>query len=130
MIKFEVEKKLPILQPSEKQIRDTIARLRSFGPSSFAVLSDDKGNYVQVAGGGITCMLERREATGCRYRGYKDSPNLNYPDGTRLAFGAGEVVMQSDEWFLQTEVAEVFCAFLSGQMFPDFANWREYLRGN
>ena len=127
MIKFEVENKPPIVEPSEKQVRQTIARLRSFGPSSFAVLGDDEGNYVQVAGGGITCMLERRDSTGGHYRGYKESTNLNYPDGTRLVFGAGDVIMQSDEWFLETEVAEVFCAFLSGQTLPDFAKWREYL---
>ena len=50
--------------------------------------------------------------------------NPNYPDGTLLVFGAGEIAMQSDEWFHQEEVADLFAAFLSGY---DYAaiNWRE-----
>jgi hypothetical protein len=124
-LRFEVEKKLAVLHPSEKQVINSIARLRSFGPSSFASLSDDVGNYVQVAGGGITCMLERRDvATGNHYRGFKETTNPNYPDGTRLVFGAGEIMMQSDEWFLQGEIAEVFAAFLNKQSFPSFVKWR------
>lgn len=124
-MKFEMEKKPPKLNPTEKQMRASIARLRSFGPSSFASLSDEAGNYVQVAGGGIACLLERHEAsTGRRFRGFKDHVNPNYPNGTLLVFGAGEIALQSDEWFHQNEAADVFAAFLRGY---DYAaiNWRE-----
>ena len=125
-MKFEMEKKLPKSNPTEKQVRASIARLRSFGPSSFASLSDEAGNYVQVAGGGITCLLERREAsTGRRFRGFKDGRNPNYPDGTLLVFGAGEIALQSDEWFQQNEAADVFAAFLSGRDVYAAIKWRE-----
>ncbi|WP_229207170.1 hypothetical protein [Duganella sp. Root336D2] len=125
-MKLEVEMKSPILAPNETQVRNAIARLKSFGPNSFASLSDVHGNYLQVAGGGITCMLERRDAaTGRHFRGFKLEKNSNYPDGTRLVFGAGEIALQSDEWFNHTEIAEVFTAFLGGNELPPFINWRD-----
>lgn len=125
-MKLEVEKKSPILAVNEAQVRNAIARLRSFGPNSFASLSDDHGNYLQVAGGGITCMLERRDAvSGRHFRGFRLEKNSSYPDGTRLVFGAGEIALQSDEWFNHTEVAEVFTAFLCGSELPAFINWRD-----
>lgn len=56
---FEVEKKAPKQNPTTAQLSTSIMKLRSYGRSSFASLTDEHGNYLQVAGGGITCLLER-----------------------------------------------------------------------
>jgi hypothetical protein len=60
LMRFEVESRPTIEDASEQDVRSAISALRSFGPSSFASLTDENGNYLQVGGGGVTCLLERR----------------------------------------------------------------------
>src|SRR5438552_2235378 len=99
-MRLEVERKSPIEGPSDAQVRSEILGLRSYGPSSFASLTDEKGDYLQVAGGGVTCLLERRDAaTGRHYRAFHDNPSAVFADGTALVFGGGEVKLAADEWF-------------------------------
>ncbi|CAD7375024.1 MULTISPECIES: hypothetical protein [Xanthomonas] len=123
---FEIENCPRIENPDEFKIRSSIKLLKSYGPRSFAILENESGDYLQVAGGGVTCMLEKRDGmAGKQYRGYKHEKSRVFPDGTVLAFGGGELVMQSDEWFSSEEIAEVFCCFLKGEAFPDYVMWRE-----
>ncbi|APG03066.1 hypothetical protein BJI69_03525 [Luteibacter rhizovicinus DSM 16549] len=71
-MRLEIEQKPPLDDVDEKQLRAIIASLRSYGPSSYASLTDGQGNYLQVAGGGVTCMLEKRDVvSGRHFRGYK-----------------------------------------------------------
>ncbi|WP_139369554.1 hypothetical protein [Xanthomonas axonopodis] len=123
---LEIENYPKIENPDESKIRSSIKSLKSYGSSSFAVLENESGDYLQVAGGGVTCMLEKREgSTGKQYRAYKHEKSKVFPDGTVLAFGGGELVMQSDEWFSSEEIAEVFCCFLKSEAAPDYVMWRE-----
>jgi len=125
-MRLEVEKNPPVENVSDAQVRTAIMALRSYGPSSFASLTDAQGSYLQVAGGGITCMLEHRDAaTGRHYRGYHDTPSKVYPDGTILVFGGGEMKLMADEWFTASMVADVFLAFLNGHEFPASVRWRD-----
>lgn len=125
-MRLEVEKKPPIENVTDAQVRSAILALRSYGPSSFASLSDAQGNFLQVGGGGITCMLERRDiAKGRHYRGYHDNPRKVCPDGTILAFGGGELKLLSDEWFTAPMVVDVFLAFLNGNELPVSVRWRD-----
>ncbi|AYM76203.1 hypothetical protein D9M09_10660 [Janthinobacterium agaricidamnosum] len=125
-MRLEVEKRPVVEQVSVAQVRSAIAGLRSYGPSSYASLTDDEGNYLQVAGGGITCMLERRDvATGRHYRAYHDVASKVYPDGTILAFGGGEIKLLADEWFTAPVVADVFVAFVNGHELPPSVKWRD-----
>lgn len=125
-MRLEVEKQAPINNVTEKQLLSAIAALRSYGQSSFASLTDEQGNYLQVAGGGVTCMLERRDAvSGRHFRGYKGEKSKVFPDGTALVFGGGEVHLAADEWFSAKEVSEVFSAFLCGTNLPSSVNWRD-----
>lgn len=125
-MRLEVEKRPSIENVTEAKLRSTIMALRSYGPSSFASLTDVQGNYLQVAGGGVTCMLERRDvASGHHFRGYKDEKSKAFPDGTTLAFGGGEIQLSSDEWFNAQEVSEVFSSFLRGREFPASVKWRD-----
>ena len=122
---FECEGKPSIQNPTPAQMRKTLMALRSYGPSSYASLTDDEGNYVQVGGGGVTCLLELYRAdTKERLRGFGDVPNKAFPDGTILVFRAGQIPMKSDEWFMTTQVVDVFCSFLGKTEFPPGVHWR------
>ena len=122
---FEYERQLPIIDVSEKILFRVLKRLKSYGPSSFASLADETGSYLQVAGGGVTCMLERKDMpSGKQYRGYQDKPCNTFPDGTLLVFSGGEIPLKNDEWFNIDQVTIVFGAFLKGASMPSFVKWR------
>lgn len=123
---FEVEKKARMHDPTKAQVSAAITKLRSYGPSSFASLTDEQGNYLQVAGGGLTCLLERRLAANAQhYRAYLATPSGIQPDGTVLAFSGGQVKLQADEWVSAPLVIEVFTAFLQGHELPQAIRWRD-----
>ncbi|BEU75074.1 hypothetical protein MAFF211271_46290 (plasmid) [Ralstonia syzygii subsp. indonesiensis] len=125
LMNFDVEGKATIIDPKVGQIKRAIKALKSYGPSSYASLTDEGGRYVQVAGGGITCMVERFDPQmGERLRAFHDKPNPVYPDGTILSFRAGNIPMKSDEWFKSDQVAEIFVSFLRGSEFPAYVSWR------
>ena len=122
---FEVEKKSPKQNPTEAQVAAALMQLRSYGPSSFASLTDRDGNYLQVAGGGLTCLLEKRAmASGQHFRAYLETPSGSHPDGTVLAFNGGEVKLQADEWIPTPLVIQAFTAFLQGRVPPQTIRWR------
>ncbi|MBX9432492.1 hypothetical protein KY487_25030 [Ralstonia pseudosolanacearum] len=124
-MQLETQNKPVIAAPTANQIRMRIRSLKSYGPSSYASLADTAGSYVQVAGGGITCMVERFDAeTEARFRAFHGHPNPVYPDGTILSFGAGSIPMKSDEWFASDQVSDIFIAFLTGSPFPGGIRWR------
>lgn len=50
-MKFEIEGKEDISALTPVQIRRAIKSLRSYGPSSYAFLTNERGSYVQIAGG-------------------------------------------------------------------------------
>jgi hypothetical protein len=125
-LKLEVEGKPAVEQPTEKQIRAAVLKLRSYGPHSYAALTDDGGNYLQVAGGGVTCLLERRNASsGQHFRAFHGKPSSVFADGTALAFSGGEIRLNADEWFTSEVVADAFSAFRSGAPLPAGISWRE-----
>ncbi|WP_080406299.1 hypothetical protein [Burkholderia ubonensis] len=124
-MRLEVEGKPLIEDARESQVSRAIKALKSYGPSSYASLTDKDGNYVQVAGGGVSCMIERYEiGKGLRFRAFHDKPSPVRPDGTILSFRAGNISMRSDEWFMADQVADVFISFLKGEAFPDYVHWR------
>ena len=126
-MRLEAEKLAPIENVTAKRLRAIILKLRHYGPSSFAALTDDDGNYLQVAGGGVTCMLERREAsTGQTWRAFTNARSKAFPDGTILAFGGGELKLLADEWLMAPLVADAFEAFLHGRPLPEAILWREH----
>ncbi len=123
---LEVEKKAPVENATAADVRAVIPKLRSYGPSSFASLTDAQGSYLQVAGGGVTCMLEWRDAVNRRhFRAHLDSPSKVFPDGTILTFSGGEVKLQADEWLTAPMVEAAFLAFLKGEPLPEAIGWRD-----
>lgn len=125
-MRLDIEGKASVENVTEKKVRSVIQALRSHGPSSFASLVDADGSYIQVAGGIITCALERREAaTGRHFRAFHDTPSKIYPDGTSLMFGGGAIKLNANEWFTSGVVADAFCAFLRGEDSPGSVHWRD-----
>jgi hypothetical protein len=125
-MRLEVEGQAPREDPSSAEVRAAVLGLRSYGPSSFASITDDDGSYIQVGGGGVGCVLERRDTVESRhYRGYHDSPSKVFPDGTVLAFSGGSVAMRADEWFTVRVVADAFVAFLERRPLPEAIRWRD-----
>lgn len=125
-MRLEVESRPPIDSATEAQVRTAVLGLRSYGPSSFASMTDEAGNYLQVAGGGVTCMLEMRDASARRhYRAYQDVDRPIHPDGTLLVFGGGEIPLKADEWFAAPMVADAFVSFLKGEELPSSIRWRD-----
>ncbi len=100
-MKFEVEGKDSLSNPTSAQIARAIRSLKSYGRSSYASLTNESGDYLQVAGGGVSCMVEVFDASAeVRSRAFHDKPSAARPDGTILVFGAGNLPMRSDEWFI------------------------------
>ena len=123
---FKMEKNAPKQDPTKAQLSAAITKLRSYGSSSFASLTDEHGNYLQVAGGGLTCMLEKRgAASGQHFRAHLETPNGIHPDGTILAFSGGQVKLQAGERITSTLVIEAFTAFLQGHELPQVVRWRD-----
>lgn len=125
-MRLEVEGRQLIDEVTASQLQSALRCLRSYGPSSYASLTRVNGDYVQVAGGGVGCMIERREAsTGRHFRAFRDRQHPVFSDGTILSFGGGKIPLQSDEWFNITDVQDVFFTFLNGLEFPEAIKWRD-----
>ena len=124
-MKFEGQNFTALTAPSDRILESRLLALRSYGRHSFASLTDAQGNYLQVAGGGITCMVESFDvASSTRLRAFHGVPSPVYPDGTVLAFGAGEIPLKADEWFHASAVVEMFLCFKNGRPYPAAVHWR------
>jgi hypothetical protein len=123
---FERESVTPISDPSAKRVASEIRKLKSYGKSSFASLTREDGSYVQVAGGGVGCMVEKRDAAAQRqFRAFRRNPTVSFEDGTELVFGGGRIALRRDEWLNSNMVAEIFVAFLEDRPFPSEIDWRD-----
>ena len=126
MFIFERENAKPILGPTAKMLVRQLSFLRCYGKSSFACLTDSEGNWVQVGGGGTTCVLERKEAqTGLLFRAEQVPPVMSAEfDNAELCFGANRIKLRQGEWFHLRQIVEVFICFLQGQPFPTNLRWQ------
>lgn len=125
-MKLEAENSPVITGVSQAQLIKTLKKLKSYGPSSFACIADDEGNYLQVAGGRYTCFIERYDAKNKKlFRGFHSNSSTNFEDGTSLSFGGGRVELRKDEWFNIDDVIEVFSLFSQNQALPESIHWRE-----
>lgn len=125
-MKLEAENSSVIFGVDQARLIKTLRKLKSYGPSSFACITDEDGNYMQVAGGRVTCFIERYDAKSKKlFRGYHSNSSTNFEDGTSLSFGAGSVGLKKDEWFNIDDVIEVFLLFYKGQKLPEDICWRE-----
>ncbi len=86
-----------------------LAKLCAYGESSYASLTSADGSYVQVAGGGAGCTVERHDSSAKKqYRAYTTTPVVSLPDGTELVFASGRIPLRHDEWLDIEVVTEIF----------------------
>jgi hypothetical protein len=120
-MRFDRENKVPVENPTEKQIRRQLGYKKG-GDNTFAILSATDGSYVQMLGGGVACCLEWRDVqTGRHFRAFQATPRVPWKNTTRL----GSILLQPREFFFIEQVADAFVAFLRGQPFPPEIKWRD-----
>jgi hypothetical protein len=118
---FERQGAPAISNPSEAVLKRELRKLKAYGKSSFVSLTDDFGNYVQVGGGGVTCLLERHEGISAKhFRARLKAPVVPPEfDGALLCFSGNEISLRRNEWFQIERVVEIFLAFRSGRLFEE-----------
>lgn len=123
---FEIEKNNPLKIEKFSQIEKKLRSLRSYGPRSFAILSKEDGSYIQVAGGGVTCVLELRDAKkNIQERAYLLQSRVPFSGEQTLVFGGGKITMDPNEILFIGDVIEVFKSFFYNKPFPENIHWKK-----
>ena len=123
---FEVEGKASVEQPKLAFIERSLRELKSYSKHTFASLQHSDGSYMQVAGGQVTCILERRDVGSSRMlRGYLAKARAPFVGTQMLSFGGGTVLAEPDEFlFMEDDVIPAFQAFFDRQPLPADVKWR------
>jgi hypothetical protein len=130
-MKFEIENKAATEIENFSTIERHLKLLKSYGPHSFASLTDSNGNYIQVGGGQYTCFVERFDASNkILYRANHEKSSTNFPNKTKLEFGGGSVILNSTEWFNINDVICLFLSFYLNNPYPSDIYWTEYKINN
>lgn len=126
-MRFERENAKPIDPVSEKQLVRGLGYMhRPTSGSRFAILSSAPGNYVQIGGCGMCCLLEWRDEISTRhYRASQHPPVVPWPGITKHRVSGGFVDLRQEEFFRITQVEEAFLAFFRGERFPAYIQWRD-----
>jgi hypothetical protein len=113
----------PIHRVTRKLLEQSLRRMKSYGPSSYAWLEATDGSYIQVAGGPYLYLVEYHSAEGLHYRGHQDDAVVPFPDGTLLVFTGGRIALKQLEWFTAPQVLELLMAFSNSPCMPQKYHW-------
>ena len=127
-MRFERERAKPIDCVSEKQLLRGLSFMEGMSDCRIAILSAANGDYIQVGGSGMTCVLERR-VDKRQFRAFQDPPVVPWPGTTELRISGGIVSLRQDEFFRITQVRDAFVAFFRGEPLPGFISWRDITEG-
>lgn len=123
---LEVENMKPARVCEFTEVEKALGTLKSYGPHSFASLTAQDGSYVQVAGGRVSCVLEKRTSkTSEHFRAHLEEPKVPFTGSQTLAFGGGQLQMQPDEVLFIDDVIAVFQAFYESGELPSHIKWRD-----
>lgn len=122
---LEVENKRSTEVTDFHKVQKAIEGLRSHGKSSFAILSSNSGDYIQVAGGIVTCVLERRLGSE-HSRAYVREPKVPFEGTQVISCGAGMLKVQPEEILFAEDAVAAFRAFFTGGNYPENILWRDY----
>ncbi len=123
---LEVEKKKPAQVHEFSKVEKVLRGLKSYGPQSYASLTKTDGSYLQVAGGGVSCVMEMREKPSDRHwRAYLEVAKVPFKGQQTLMFGGGHMTMEPDEVLFIEDVVAVFRAFFESKPFPKDIKWRD-----
>lgn len=122
-MKYEREKTKAIENPSSKQVRTSLDKLRG-SKRSFATISDNGKGFIQMAGGGFSCILEMK-IDGVLYRASQEVPIVPWEEVTALSTSCGELQVQPNEYFSIDQIKEAFVEYLNGNRKFEQWSWRE-----
>lgn len=123
---LEVENKKNFINVSFKEIERNLLKLKSYGKNSFAILSDDRGNFIQVAGGGVTCVVERKSfGESTIYRAFLIEPRNKYEGLQEIYFGGGSLKVNPNEILFISDVIDCFKSFYDNISYPKSINWTD-----
>lgn len=123
-MKLKIENKEELFVDKFSNVKKELKNLRSYGPNSYAILTDEFGNYIQVGGGLFTCFVEKYDFTEKKiYRAYHEKSSTNFEDGSVLRFGGGDVILNKNNWFNISEVEVLFNKFFIKEDFPSDIYW-------
>ena len=123
---FEVENKAAVSVANFPVIKKSLASLKSYGRHSFASLTKADGSYVQVAGGGMTCILEKHmPSEGIHCRAYLEKPRPPFEGEVTLFYGGGQIKALADEILPIDIVTHVFYSFFTSIPIPENLYWRD-----
>ncbi|MGR3511233.1 MAG: hypothetical protein ACU0GG_00605 [Paracoccaceae bacterium] len=108
------------------KVESELRKLRTPGPRSFAILARPDGSYIQVAGGRVTCVVERRDVNSVRnFRARLAEPKVPFKGVTTLVFGSGTVEAHPEEFLFIEDVIPLFKSFFDNKE-PDVGvTWQE-----
>lgn len=125
-MQLEAENRVVLVDPSADAVREYLLALEPEGDSSFAYLTRDDGSYVQVAGGGATCVLEWRNVAERRHNraGRIDAPDAA-SEMAVVPYSGGTIRVRANERVDIRVVVDVFLAFLYDRPLPHVCGWRD-----
>jgi len=123
-MKFERHECQPIDKPSEKQVRHQLSLLEGIN-RSFASLQRSDLEFIQMAGGGLQCCLEHKNAEGKHFRAFQKNKIVPWDEPCELSTPAGLILLKPNEYFSIKQVIEAFVTYLLSQQFPKDIQWRD-----
>ena len=109
-----VEGKKPFPVRKFERLEQELRKLRTPGKRTFAVLTRPDGAYIQVGGGRVTCVVEKRNAGSTRnLRARLSSPKVPFKGVTTLPVGGGMVKANPEEFLFIDDVIPLFEAFFT-----------------
>lgn len=123
---LEVEGKKPEQVREFARIEIALKALNALGPHSFAILTRQDGSYIQVAGGGEKCFIEKRDVIeNTHWRAYLAKTFDTPSDLEPFEFGSGQIEIASNEIFSIDAVISIWRAFFNSEPYPEETMWRD-----
>lgn len=123
---LQVENKSSVQVKSFSQVEKKLRSLKSYGPSSYAIMTNQTGEYLQVAGGRVTCVVEHGiPKNEILKRAYLTNPKVSFRGPQTLVFGGGELQMEPDEILFIDDVIELFSSFYHSKPLDIQVKWRD-----
>jgi hypothetical protein len=120
---FDREGISQIEKPSEKKLKQQLSYLKGI-KKSFATLSKDSNNFIQMAGGGQTCCIEKKE-NGQLFRAKQKNTIVPWTKKSILSTSCGDFELKPEEYFNIEQVVEIFVSYLNDSKLPDYVSWNE-----
>ena len=109
---------------SPKRFLSRLSRLRTYGQTSYASLTREDGAFLQVGGGGNTCVIEYHDpGRSVHLRARKHTATVPFTGPQTIKFGGGELIVAPEQLFQIADVLEVFEEFLASNSVSEEYLW-------